>query len=261
MGRLSVEVSFLSRLLRFKNFFCYEHVSFESFNFIIQKLKIVAYSMSKGVIFLTQHDTSIIRKYIKSKPVVTIENISPFAPLTTIDISNRENVVLAVGRLSFQKNFSRLIDLWTRTDCKDWKLIIIGSGPEESKLKEKLNLLKKDNIQLLSATNDIEYYYNQAKIFTMTSRYEGLPMVLIEAQSFGIPIISFDCKTGPAQIIDNGYSGFLIPYYNDSMYITSLEKLINDDSLLQRFSTNSLTNAEKFTFDKIKNKWLKLLEG
>ncbi|WP_446924827.1 glycosyltransferase, partial [Klebsiella pneumoniae] len=132
------------------------------------------------------------------------------------DISLKEKIVLGVGRLTYQKNFMRLINIWKNIDTNGWRLCIVGDGEER---KEILTFCRQngiDNVEVYEATNNIDSWYKKSSALAMTSRYEGLPMVLIEAKNFGVPAIAFDCQTGPVEIIDN--DGYVIDYDDDKEY-------------------------------------------
>lgn len=260
MGRLSLEMSLLNRLLFFKSFCCYEHISFTSFTSIIQKLKIVAYKLSRGVVFLTERDELLLKSKIPSAQIVSIENISPFEIVSEDCLDKRQNVVLAVGRLTEQKNFSRLLDIWKAINRPEWKLVIAGDGPEKKILTEKIHAYGLKNVELCGPVRDINQLYSSSKILALTSRYEGYPMVLVEAQCFGLPVVSFDCKTGPAEIIRNNNSGYIIPYSDNKQFIEKLTYLMDNPIVLDEMSHNSLENAGRFTFQKTKRKWFAILE-
>ncbi|AWH89656.1 glycosyltransferase [Limnobaculum parvum] len=259
MGRLSIEVSFLARVCLFKNIYLYEHISFESFGMHIRILKYFSYLISKGTIFLTRHDVEFVKSKLPKIKAYSIDNINPYENINYIDINERENIVLAVGRLTDQKNFSRLINLWSKFENLGWKLLIIGSGPEKKKLENDIVDLKIKNILIHDATPNVDSYYKRSKVYVMTSKYEGLPMVLIEAQGFGLPAISFDCKTGPADIIQNNESGYIIPYDDDDDFINKLQSIMNDAACLSNMSKKAFVNAQRFTFLEVKNEWFKIL--
>lgn len=260
MGRLSLEMSILSRLFFFKKFCCYEHISFTSFSKTIQKLKIIAYKLSRGVIFLTEQDEFLIKCRMPLVHVVSIENISPFEIVSDECIDKRQNIVLAVGRLTEQKNFSRLLDIWKTVNRPEWKLVIAGDGPEKIALTEKINSEGLINVELCGPVRDIKKLYLSSKILALTSRYEGYPMVLVEAQGFGLPVISFDCKTGPAEIINHNSSGYVIPYSDDTQFIDKLIYLMDHPLALDEMSNMALENARRFTFQETKQKWFAILE-
>ncbi|ENB5758505.1 glycosyltransferase [Escherichia albertii] len=260
MGRLSVEIAILSRLCLFKHFCCYEHISFTSFSGLIQKIKLFSYRLSRGVVFLTEHDRDLIQHKLPFVPVASIENISPFSTIKKNNTSTRKNIVLAVGRLTKQKNFSRLIDLWSRVDRPEWSLIIAGNGPDRYSLDEQIKRLGLSNVKIVGAVREISKLYLTSKILVLTSRYEGFPMVMVEAQCFGLPAVSFDCKTGPSEIIINESTGYIIPYHDDALFIEKLQRLIDYPEELDVFSCNSLKNAQRFTYENTRCKWLKVLE-
>ncbi|WP_248792891.1 glycosyltransferase [Escherichia coli] len=260
MGRLSVEIALLSRLFLFRHFGCYEHISFSSFSGFIQKIKLFAYRLSHGVIFLTEHDRDIIRHKLSHVPVTSIENISPFRAIKKSNVGARKNIVLAVGRLTNQKNFSRLINLWSMVNRPDWSLIIAGDGPDRDFLDKQINHLCLKNVEIVGAVKEISNMYLASKILVLTSRYEGFPMVMVEAQCFGLPAVSFDCKTGPSEIIINESTGYIIPYHDDSLFIEKLQRLIDHPKELETFSYNSIKNAQRFTYENTKYKWLEILE-
>ncbi|MBP1368939.1 glycosyltransferase, partial [Providencia rettgeri] len=209
MGKLSVLVAMLSIIKKPNNLIFSEHSSFESFNPIKKIIKKMSYFFADRVVLLTENDRTILAKNNNEK-FVTIKNINPFHNYNVSEFDTRQNIALAIGRLSYEKNFERLIEIWNKSEHPDWSLIIIGNGDEYSKISNLIS--NKSDITLIKNSSQLEDYYNNAKLFLMTSRFEGLPMVLIEAQYFGIPSISFDCKTGPREIIVNNETGYIIPY-------------------------------------------------
>ncbi|HDS1115712.1 glycosyltransferase family 4 protein [Pluralibacter gergoviae] len=259
MGRLSFEMVLLAKLVGFSNIYCYEHVAFESLSKKIQFLKLFAYRLAKGVICLTKNDTDVILKKIPTINICSIDNITPYEDFGAMPVLERENVVLAVGRLTYQKNFEKLIRLWSRVDAPDWTLKIIGDGEEKNNLQDLVGELQLSNVDICPATNEIEKFYLSSKIYAMTSRYEGLPMVLIEALGFGLPIVSFDCKTGPGEIIKDNVSGYLIENHNDDLFIEKLQQLIKEPAMRCKMSEAAKNSATRFTYQQVKYQWMHFL--
>lgn len=172
-----------------------------------------------------------------------------------------EKTAISIGRLEPQKGFDILIEIWKEIakENKEWKLKIYGKG------KEKENLLKQiekndmtSQVEILPTTSEIQKVFLQSSIYIMTSRYEGMPMVLIESMSFGIPVIAFACKCGPKDIITDNADGFLIPQNDNKLMIEKIKLLINDYSLRKTMGQNAHRNIERYNEETIMNKWIAL---
>lgn len=178
-------------------------------------------------------------------------------------VSSLENKkVLAIGRLSFQKNLELLIELWSEISKihLDWSLTIVGTG-DSKELKNKIRMMNLENvINLVSSTNAINDYYINSSLYLMTSRFEGLPMVLLEAQNFGLPIVSLDCKCGPNEIITDGEDGFLIKMEDSSGFINKTSMLIENDSMRKEFGKKAKVNSSRFSEEVIMKQWISLFE-
>lgn len=172
------------------------------------------------------------------------------------------NSVLAIGRLSYQKNLELLIDLWFEISKihPNWILTIVGTGnPVE--LQNKIDEMQLESvIELVPSTNSIQDYYLNSSLYLMTSRFEGLPMVLLEAQNFGLPIVAFDCKCGPREIITNGENGYLIEMGDNSDFIQKTILLLNDEIERKKFGKNAKDNSSKFSEQVIMKEWISLFD-
>ncbi|MFR2820790.1 glycosyltransferase family 4 protein [Clostridium sp.] len=175
------------------------------------------------------------------------------------DLNNK--IVIAVGRMTEQKNFETLINMWSDIKEKNinWTLRIIGDGPLREEL---LNQIKKlnleDVIELKSFNSNIENEYYKADILAMTSIYEGFGLVLVEAQSCGIPTIAFDCPTGPRNIINDGIDGYLIENGDAKQFIKKLDDLMNNNEMRWKMGDNAFENSKRFDVETITEKWIKL---
>ena len=117
-----------------------------------------------------------------------------------------------------------------------------------------------DTVEINSSTDNIAQYFKNASFYCMSSRFGGLPMVLLEAQSFGLPIVSFDCDTGLAELINNGVSGYLVEPENIEKLSEALTKMINlDKNSYLRMCINAKENVNNFKVDEIVKKWLAIL--
>jgi glycosyltransferase involved in cell wall biosynthesis len=178
-------------------------------------------------------------------------------------VSSLENKkVLAIGRLSYQKNLELLVELWGEISkkCPNWTLTIVCTG-EFKGLQDKITRMALEEvIELVPSTTSIDDYYKESSLYLMTSRYEGLPMVLLEAQKFGLPIVSFDCKCGPREIINNGENGYLIENGDRKDFLEKIFILIENDTLRKEFGKKAMLNSHNFSEEKIMKQWVALFE-
>lgn len=169
--------------------------------------------------------------------------------------------VIAVGRYTYQKGFDMLIEVWKYVVQKnrEWKLIIVGEGELKDELEAQINNANvQDYVKLLPATNNIQEIYRESSILVMSSRYEGFGMVLLEAQTMGVPTISFDCKCGPSEIINNGKDGYLIKEGDVQDMSEKLLLLMENGDLRKEFGNNAFKNAKRFSENLIMQKWIEL---
>lgn len=242
----------------------------EHFNFTVslnKKIRIYlrkfAARFADTIIVLTQKDVELWKTNLKVRAkIVSINNPSPF-PISNSKYKTESTTVIAVGRLKYQKGFDRLLEIWSEFKrlCPNalWKLQIIGSGPEGEKLKEQsIRLNIDDSIEWIENTANIKPYYENAAFLAMTSRFEGLPMTLIEAQSFGLPIIAYDCLTGPEEVVGND-TGFLIKDGETGLFVSKLIQLTSSVELRKTMSSSAIAEFTRFSPSQIIEKWSKLL--
>ncbi len=221
----------------------------------------LAVTFCDRVVTLTERDAENYRRKFGAKNAVCIYNPTTFQRKKAADLSQKN--VLAVGRLSKEKGFDLLLDIWNKTypKNKEWKLRILGDGPLKAELEQKIAKLKLgDSVKLVPFTKNIEKEYEKASIFTLTSRREGFGLVIVESMTLGVPVISFDCETGPREIIDHNKTGILVPTLNVEIFADELDKLMKDEKKRNSLAQNGLKKAENFSVDKIINQWEKLLE-
>lgn len=258
--------SFVSALgLKLKNV-VWEHFNFNSA--LNSKVRVIARRLaarySNAIITLTQKDNNNWRHQLDCKaPLITIHNPSPFSNLS--GYSQIKNlIVLSVGRLTYQKGFDRLLDVWEivqNNNYLSWKLHIVGSGELKEQLKQKIEDLKLNNsVKLFPATDQIETHYQTASIYCMTSRFEGFPMVLLEAQSFGLPLVSFDCETGPSEIIKNNENGILVKNGDQEAMAKSLMLLIDTPEKRLATEKKAYENSLQYNIDIIIKSWINLFD-
>ena len=248
-----------------------KHICWEHFNFNVNlgvKFRDIgrkwAAKYCDYIITLTNKDKDLWVQALKkvNARIIPIANPVPYENVESTP-NLKFNTVLALGRLTYQKGFDLLIEAWAEV-CKvnrDWKLKIVGSGEDEKQLKEQarqLNIF--DRINFLNGTKNVEQYYQTSSFYCMSSRFEGLPMVLLEAQAFGLPIVSFDCETGPSDLIIHNENGYLVEKANINELAYYLLKAIElPNEQYEKMILNAKIQNSKFNIQNIIIKWVDIL--
>lgn len=168
---------------------------------------------------------------------------------------------MAVGRLSFEKDFSRMIRIWAKVHetHPDWCLDIYGEGEERQMLEDEIRGFGLDDTVFLKGfAEDITKEYCRHDILLLTSQCEGLPMALIEAQTIGVPAVAVDCPNGPSEIILDGQTGCLIPYTDDAAMVAAIERLMDDDALRKQIAEASIIASKRYSVEDIMAAWEEL---
>lgn len=257
MGKLSVFTSLFTLGLKKTKCFVCEHISFNSYPRVVRLLKYITYPFYDKVILLTEHDRRLLGRVFNT---VSIYNPTPFK-ISKIAKQQYHGRFLAVGHLIHRKGYDRLLPIWKDFQEKNptANLTIVGCGEKYDELMFIINGLQIKNITFIESTNEIERYYKENDVLLCTSRAEGLPMTFIEAQAHGMPLISYDIETGPAEIID-GSNGFLITDGNETDFLDAMEK-IKKNTVFVKMSLSSLECAENFTPFNILDDWKRQLDG
>jgi glycosyltransferase involved in cell wall biosynthesis len=173
-----------------------------------------------------------------------------------------EPVLLAAGRLSPQKGFDRLISAFARIadEEPDWTLRICGGGPKRSLLKKRIAEHRlKGRVVLAGRVPRLWEEMERASMFVLSSRFEGFPMVLVEAMSKGLPIVAFDCPTGPREVVRTDYNGILVPNKDGPAFARAMLELMRDPERRKRLGAGSVEVAGRYTLDRIGPRWDALL--
>lgn len=223
-------------------------------NYCVQRLMLLGAKKFSSFVILTNGN----KKDWQGVNCTVIPNPSPFSNKGKSSTAIKKNIVLAVGTQSYNKGYDRLMTIWKRVVKKfpDWRLEIYGKKNENLNLQqkaEKLGLI--DSFIINTPIKNIANKYNEASIFALPSRSEGFGMVLIEAMSYGMPCVAFDCPHGPADIITNEEDGFLIENGNEEAFATKLILLMEDITLRKQLGNKALYNVARFNVDGVVEKW------
>tara|TARA_B100001093_G_C26799407_1_gene1002651 strand:- start:646 stop:1758 length:1113 start_codon:yes stop_codon:yes gene_type:complete len=178
-------------------------------------------------------------------------------------ISQNKKVILACGRLHKYKQFDLLIKAFFKLKDKhlDWNLVILGAGEE----RETLNLMAinfglHDRVYFPGSIGNMSEWYERADLFVLSSIVEGFPNVLLEAMTYGLPCISFDCDTGPRDMIQDGENGILVnPDNKESGLSKAMDKIISNQELRHKIANKSILVREKYSINSIIEKWNNIL--
>lgn len=160
--------------------------------------------------------------------------------------------VIAIGRLVRQKGFDRLLEAWRRVcnQYEDWRLAIIGAGPDEAELKQLAETLDVQySVDFVAPQKDLAGVYHHAQLLAMSSRAEGFPMVLLEAMAAGLPVVGFAC-TGPDVIIRDGVDGFLVKQNYTDLLARRMEELMQDEAKRRAMGERAREVISRFSLDK-----------
>jgi glycosyltransferase involved in cell wall biosynthesis len=190
------------------------------------------------------------------KNIIHIPNPNPLKGDQISIVQNKR--VITVGKLDPQKGYDLLVEAWIIVAAKhpDWTLDIFGQGEWYDLLSKKikhLNLINKINLRGISKNIEIEYL--DSSIYVMSSRYEGFAMVLIEAMSCGLPVVSFNCQYGPSELIVNGENGFLIPPNDLKELANKLCFLIENSDIRRKMSIKAKEYSKKYEISTIMKQW------
>jgi glycosyltransferase involved in cell wall biosynthesis len=167
-------------------------------------------------------------------------------------------ILLGVGRLAEQKNFPLLVDVFASMApaYPDWDLVIMGAGPQHAMLKEQAERLQMSNrIFLPGVAGNLGHWYERADLYVMSSRFEGFPNTLAEALAHGLPAVSFDCDTGPRDIIRHGVDGLLVPRDDAKALGQALSVVMGDDAMRARMAARAIDARERFSIERVAGMW------
>lgn len=216
------------------------------------------YPALDAVVTLTAFDAEQYRTLLPTVHVEAIPNAVPHLQARARPSSPRSMAVVAAGRLTPQKGFDQLIRAWAITSrghpC--WHLTIYGSGPEKHRLEALIEELHVSHCTSLAGhVDDLSGVFANAGLFVLSSRYEGFPMVLLEAMSEAVPVVAFDCPTGPAELITDGVSGRLVPAGDTAQLATAMSELIDHPDLRRRLGRAAATTSRIYDRELIAGRW------
>ena len=228
------------------------------------------YSRLVAVTALTKESAAWLKNQTRARQVPVIPNAapwplpeqSPYLDPTMVGVTGQQRL-LAVGRLDCQKGFDRLLTAFA--DLADrhphWDLVILGEGPLRPALQAQIDAANlQQRVFMPGRAGNIGQWYASADLYVMSSRFEGFPNTLTEALTYGLPVVSFDCKTGPRDIIRHEVDGLLVPADHITALTEALDRFMDDADLRQRFSERAIEARERFSMNSVSQKWERLFD-
>jgi glycosyltransferase involved in cell wall biosynthesis len=270
---LNAEPNGIKTLVKKKLFGAFKHRYYQKY----KRYFCIAYETSDLVVLLSakylRRMDSILRTSDRSR-LISIPNPTSFSvDHAGLSTRNKKNQVLFVGRLEYaSKRLDRLIRAWGLIEHQvpDWQLVIVGGDSnlpteayqreEQDRLERLVLELKLKNVHFAGQQMPVPYY-QESKIFCLTSSYEGFPMVLGEAMQHGVVPIVFESFESASDIIQDGVNGVLVPPFNIDLYATELKALMCDEVRWAAMSEAAQSAAAGFTIDIIGEKWINIFKS
>lgn len=192
-----------------------------------------------------------------------VANLSPLpAEVPTLKLDEDKRHLMAMGRLIYQKGFDLLVTSFSRlaAEFPRWRLVIVGDGEKRQEIAAQVAHLGLAGRVILTGRLQNPFpVLAQGDLFVLSSRFEGFPNVLLEAMACGLPVVSFDCPSGPSEIIRDGVDGILVPPGDVDALTVALGRLMGDPDERARLAARAKEVTERFGIEKVVGQWEKLL--
>lgn len=247
-----------------------KHISWAHFNFEYctvgdneqENLKAVLKYADKLVV-LTKEDMGnyLDKTSIRENQITQIYN--PITFETQEHISHDQKKVLALGRISYEKGYDMLLKTWKLVEDKndDWTLEIVNGGGDETELRDLIKVLGLKRAIISPRTNDVQSKYASAGLYVLSSRFEGFPMVLLEAAAMSVPMVAFNVHTGPKEFIIDGENGLLVEPNNIEELASKILILINNKEKRDDMSLKAFLSSRRFQMNCIIKEWIDLIDS
>jgi GalNAc-alpha-(1->4)-GalNAc-alpha-(1->3)-diNAcBac-PP-undecaprenol alpha-1,4-N-acetyl-D-galactosaminyltransferase len=227
------------------------------------------YPSARALVVQTERVRQQMIPVMRGRPIYVIPNPVQ-APSNEAEKRQRRDSaasprqIVAMGRLAPQKGFDLLIEAFARISERfpQWSLTILGEGPQRRALEELVvQRGLKDRVRLPGWEPEPIAVLRQSELFVLSSRFEGFPNALLEAMAAGLAVISFDCPSGPAEIIRDGIDGVLVPPEDVAALANAIERVMADEPLRRRLATEAVHVIDRFSVDRYYARWDAVLQG
>lgn len=239
---------------------------------VLEVLRRITYPSAAMVTMLTSEGLTWLKEHIPRARGVVMPNpvgypLVPKEPKVNVYsvVGGDRCVLLAVGRLVSQKGFDYLLDAFAglKDRFDEWDLVVLGEGGSRGELQERARSLGLEGrVYFPGAVGNVCDWYARANIFVMSSRFEGFPMTLAEAMAYGCPVVSYDCDTGPRDLIEHGVNGVLVgPVGDVGALQTSLAGLMEDPARRVALGEKAKKVRERYSVGRLLDEWERLFRG
>lgn len=238
-----------------------DHMNLGSYQPPLREAILKAYPRLDLVTVLTDHDREAYEEALGGRGVRLETVPNGVAPWRLPPAALESKVVVAAGRMVQQKGFDLLVAAFALVAARhpDWRLKIFGSGKNKDALAAQIKDLKLDGtVHLAGEARRLDEQFAAASMYALSSRYEGLPMVLLEAITAGLPVVSFDCPTGPAEIIADGRNGLLIPPEDPAKLAAGICDLIEHPERRRAMGAAALESSHRYSMATVRERWEEL---
>jgi GalNAc-alpha-(1->4)-GalNAc-alpha-(1->3)-diNAcBac-PP-undecaprenol alpha-1,4-N-acetyl-D-galactosaminyltransferase len=223
-------------------------------------LRRLLYPRARGLIVQTTRQRKQFRGFNRSISVIP----NPVVVPNELSFSEKEPIILLVGRMSEQKQFDKFLSRMREIDLGEYRIAIAGEF--RSPMRERIEAILEgstlaERVELLGHVSETEPLYRKAAIFVLPSRYEGFPNALSEALSYGCACVSFDCPTGPSEMIEDRSNGFLVGDQDWDALIAGVQTVMHDHGIRRRFFDQAIEHQRRYALPAIAREWLSLADA
>ena len=224
-------------------------------------LRRLTYPWASAIVVQTRSAASFFPTSWQSR-VAVVPNPVPRATAPAEAVVDVPRRIVAMGRLGPEKGFDLLIRAFSRvaSEHPGWSLTILGEGPERASLESQVAASGvADRIFLPGQEADIAGALRRSGLFVLSSRYEGFPNALCEAMACGLPVIAFDCESGPSEIVRDGVDGLLVPAEDVDALASTISRLIADPARMRELGRRASEISDRFSVERVGGLWEQLL--
>ena len=238
-----------------------EHVYYDYYGSFLKKLRLYVYRRCHKIAVLTSLDKACYDNHFLSDHTVLIPNPVIVPQDTYSPLVNKK--AIAMGRIQYQKGFDTLVDVFEIVHKKhpDWVVNIYGDGNYKDQIEQYIKDRSMEGVVVLKGrTDDVPSVMSEASFFILSSRFEGFGMVLAEAMAQGLPAVSFDCPTGPSDIVKTNVNGILVENQNKEALADAISYMIEHPDERKEMGKRAVDTVKEFSGESIARKWYELFD-